>query len=322
MFNLNGSDEAEDIWSDRPEEAQSGFEGDEVSERSFASQRRNAIVNSRQKQQPVYEEEYEEETPQDTYEFDHAQKLTIGEAKLKLEQAKLYEMIIGFDMFSEVRDIHPDAILAVKEELKNFLVDRLEVLLGMKEESGSTNYFTAMEVKALKEVAKKITNSYQTRENVYSAREEEEEEFEAPPQGGLRKMGAPKPAPQRVEKPAYRAPTPVAKPNPRPELRQERQEVRQEAKAPLRKSASIAPKPNAPKPPIPKRLQKSIDEMSEDELIERNKMITAGQTAKSVRDNSKPMPSFDQELGMHQSNTNSNPQLSNMMTILRTATRV
>ena len=69
-------------------------------------------------------------------------------------------------------------------------------------------------------------------------------------------------------------------------------------------------------------LQKSIDEMSEDELIERNKMITAGQTAKSVRDNSKPMPSFDQELGMHQSNTNSNPQLSNMMTILRTATRV
>jgi hypothetical protein len=232
------------------------------------------------------------EPEQQAYDLDDAQQVTIGEARLKLEQARLYEMLIQFDLFGDV-NVHPEAVDKVRGELKDFLVDRLEVLLGMKDDDGGgARHFTSIEIRALKEVARKITDGYQTRK-VY--------DDEGKPSGGLRKLQVDEPEerPARVTKPAPApaAPKPAIKPVPK-------------SAPPLRKVAAKAPPPPTRK--ASNLTRKSIDEMSEDELIERNAQNRT-RIAKSESKAPKGMPAFDQEVMLHQTQQSLNPSMQNFM---------
>lgn len=85
----------------------------------------------------------------------------IKKAQTRLEQGRLYEMLIKHDLFENV-DALPEAVDNVQKEIKTFIMERLEVLLGMrsekeKEQVVSYSQFNDIEVEALKQVAARLT---------------------------------------------------------------------------------------------------------------------------------------------------------------------
>jgi len=91
------------------------------------------------------------------------QSSVVDNARIRLEQGRLYEMLIKHDLFEGV-DAMPQAINKVQSEIKEFIVERLEILLGMKAEKEKEvhhivkeSQFNEIEVQALKMIARKVT---------------------------------------------------------------------------------------------------------------------------------------------------------------------
>jgi hypothetical protein len=115
----------------------------------------------------IYEDE--EETESALYDdevdfeelFEEEQSL-MDNARVRLEQGRLYEMLIKHDLFDGV-DALPEAISNVQNELKNFIMERLEILLGMKSEKEEVRHviqesqFNDLEVQVLRRVASKFS---------------------------------------------------------------------------------------------------------------------------------------------------------------------
>ena len=89
-----------------------------------------------------YEEEYYEEDeymedykPQGktAYKLDRRESNILNDATIRLEQARLYDMLIKHDLFHGVK-ANPRALANVQNELKAYIVSRLEILLGIREE--------------------------------------------------------------------------------------------------------------------------------------------------------------------------------------------
>src|SRR5690606_26674098 len=97
---------------------------------------------------------------------DKETRSVLEEAKIRLEKARLYEMIMKADIFDDV-DADPQAIAKVKEEFNTFGKERLEILLGMRQEkiqqqTVEQTYYPAhdlneLEVLAIKDLAAKLT---------------------------------------------------------------------------------------------------------------------------------------------------------------------
>lgn len=147
-----------------------------------------------QRQQPRRQvsqavEEYIEETGYEdeevAYDLEDDQQDIVNEAMVRLEQAELYKMLIKHDLFEGV-DGNPIAKQNVQNELKEYIVERLQVLLGIKAEKSARNTsmrvelpFNRMEIDALKDLAHKLTkgasSEIQEKEVVEAIEEEEEE---------------------------------------------------------------------------------------------------------------------------------------------------
>jgi len=86
--------------------------------------------------------------------------MILSNARLRLEQGRLYEMLMTTDVFQNL-EADEQAIKNVQRELKRFAKDRMEVMLGMKkvEQSESTVFaqFNSLEVEVLKVLAKKLS---------------------------------------------------------------------------------------------------------------------------------------------------------------------
>lgn len=83
-------------------------------------------------QQSLYEdkdsnESFDEETTEDF----EADLEVLKNARLRLEQGKLYEMLLKHNLFEGV-DAEPKAIANVQKELRAFIKERLEVLVGLR----------------------------------------------------------------------------------------------------------------------------------------------------------------------------------------------
>lgn len=66
------------------------------------------------------------------FELNDEQSNVVYNARLRLEQAKLYEMLINHDLFEGV-EADAKAISIVREELKHYIVKRLEILMGLRQ---------------------------------------------------------------------------------------------------------------------------------------------------------------------------------------------
>lgn len=108
------------------------------------------------------EEELEQVAEESNYDLNDQEANVIYNAKLRLEQAKLYEMLINHNIFQGV-DASPEAVTVVENELKLYIVRRLEILLGIRKpvaresQKQSQSDFNSIEVGFLKQLAYKGT---------------------------------------------------------------------------------------------------------------------------------------------------------------------
>lgn len=95
----------------------------------------------------------------DEEEADTAELMT--DANLRLEQGRLYQMIMKHDLFGET-DADPKAIRNVQREIRKFVRERMETMLGIRQEILSqtpiiSSPFNDLEVTMLKMVASKAS---------------------------------------------------------------------------------------------------------------------------------------------------------------------
>jgi hypothetical protein len=87
----------------------------------------------------------------------------INDANLRIEQGRLYQMIMKHDLFADM-DADPRAVHNVTKKIRKFARESMEIMLGMRQEqSAQTNIacrcpFNDLEFDILKKIASKATN--------------------------------------------------------------------------------------------------------------------------------------------------------------------
>jgi hypothetical protein len=92
----------------------------------------------------------------------------MSDANLRLEQGRLYQMILRHDLFGET-DADPKAIRNVQREIRKFVRERMETMLGIRQEQAIqetivSSPFNDLEVTVLKMLADKMSKG-QTSQN-------------------------------------------------------------------------------------------------------------------------------------------------------------
>ena len=85
----------------------------------------------------------------------------LNDANLRIEQGRLYQMIMNHDLFDGM-DADPKAVANVQREIRKFARESMEVMLGMREtvpvHAAISSPFNDLEVDILKKIASKATN--------------------------------------------------------------------------------------------------------------------------------------------------------------------
>jgi hypothetical protein len=209
-------------------------------------------------------------------------------ARLRLEQGRLYEMLLRHDLFGDV-EADERVIKNVEREIKSFIKERLEVLLGLKPDprlvslqvtGGSSQQFTSLEVDLLKKLLSKATGGATSKASGPEA---------APKGNTLPRINA---APQ-TSRPPQKLQQAVSRPQSKPTA----QRQQPQAQTPIARPKQAQPKTT--EEPAP--LTKPVHEMTREELIQRDKL-----TAERIRSkmapkptNAIPMPSAEQQAAMY-----------------------
>ena len=244
------------------------------------------------------------------YELEEEEMDVVGEAMVRLEQARLYDMLIKHNLFDGVQ-ANPIALKNVQDELKAYIVERLQILLGIKSEQvqAPTSMrvelpFNKLEIQALKDLAYKLTkgatDNVKEKETVEAVAEPTPQAIKPLSQSkkpqGLKSLGSTQPKkapPKQVTQPPK-------------EVKQSNVVVNntKKRKVNIPQGKIVAPNGEVLSEKEVMEAQRQLEqelelgraknpyEMSEEELIERNKKIK-GQT-KSNKVRGIPMPSTDQ----------------------------
>lgn len=126
------------------------------------------LMNQETPREPQYSQPAHQPQAQPAaYELEEDEADIMEEAMVRLEQARLYDMLIKHDIFDGIV-CNPIALQNVQEEMKAFLIGRLQVLLGIKQDEPTPERysersvkvelpFNKMEIQALKDIANKLT---------------------------------------------------------------------------------------------------------------------------------------------------------------------
>lgn len=163
------------------------------------------------------EEEYEYIQDESAFELDEHETNVVYNARLRLAQARLYEMLINHNLFEGVEE-HPEAVHKVQSELKEYIVERLEILLGIREEKAKQaesvqvdSPFNDVEVEFLKELSYKGTNGRSALVEHTSTNLPKPKPVTARPSGGLKPLQTKaRPTPKVIAK-SQPAPAPQKK---------------------------------------------------------------------------------------------------------------
>jgi hypothetical protein len=113
---------------------------------------------------PYAEEEYEMKNPNDTQEDSESDLEVLKNARLRLEQGKLYEMLLKHNLFEGV-EAEQRAINNVQREIRSFIKERLEILVGLKPDprlkrvETGLEMFSGVELQVLKEFVGRVTKT-------------------------------------------------------------------------------------------------------------------------------------------------------------------
>jgi len=109
----------------------------------------------------VEEEQLEEVAEESAFDLDNTESSIVYNARIRLEQAKLYELLINHNLFEGV-EADSRAIELVQNELKHYIVKRLEILMGLRQPVSVSAKsigpsFNEVEIDFLKQLAYKGT---------------------------------------------------------------------------------------------------------------------------------------------------------------------
>lgn len=247
-----------------------------------------------------YEEEYEDEEgeyeaesaiPEEETEEDYSNIL--DDARLRLEQGRLYEMVMKHNLFENL-DADPKAALIVQKQIVKFAKEQMEIMLGMRQPKSQTNYdvvsspFNDLEVKLLKEFASKMSGGKSAEAGANKIAQK------------LNSIGSPS-RPQREM-------APVQPRQSAPAPRAPQQALPQAPSAPLKRKKKVSMgidrllrEGMSPKDVGYKPLKKHPGQMTTDELLKRNEEAKLRQASqKTARPaNAMPLPSYEQEEAHH-----------------------
>lgn len=248
-----------------------------------------------------------------SYSLNRQEKSVVGEAILRLEQARLYEMLLKHNFFEGVSN-NVSAKQNVEQELKKFILDRLEILLGIKQESQQATSsevtvelpFNNVEIDFLKALAYQGTKgasgdgpSAQAQATVQPTKLQQLPKMQ--PQTGLRPLSQPKPqprpAPVRQSQPApSRQPQPAPRQQQRPAAPPQRQPIKVQKPAPKQVRKGPRTVDEIAREDIARmKNRKPAHEMNAKELMAANKRIEGGGSRTRPRD-ALPMPSAEQQI--------------------------
>lgn len=250
---------------------------------------------------PVVEEYEEVVEASEPEEEDYTAYL--NDARIRLEQGRLYEMLINHDIFAGL-DSDPKAIKVVQSQIRRFAKNQMEIMLGMRQEVQKTqsisidNFpFNDLEVITLKTIAATFSKgaTEDPRAQQYSG---------SPPpvrKTGLNSLGS---KPQQKQQPSIQKPQakPLASKPADPikrvkvdksvELALQQEGVErfyiEEAKKQL-ESEQYKP------------IDKPLSELGEDELAKRNREASLRNRQAAVNPSASPMPNVDQQIMFHTS---------------------
>ena len=215
---------------------------DAANSEAVAEEIADSIVEEMEAEEPeiieATDEQLEEILEEAAYDLDHKESNVIYNARLRLEQAKLYEMLVNHSLFAGV-EASPDAVKIVENELKHYIVKRLEVLLGIRKpkmrqpdvETSIELPFNETEINFLKQLAYKGTLGRSATDAPVSV--------------------TPKPTINPLSGSTKPAPKPVVQPQAQPKPQQQvvKKAVAKAKEQPLRKQASEKPKKNVDEKP-------------------------------------------------------------------------
>lgn len=286
---------SKNIWDDEPfRDGQPELSnGQWTQQETYTPVPENTIRAARaiQKQEAKTEEEYDvdeltNEVANDEDDDDFTEVLS--DARLRLEQGKLYEMIMNHDLFAGV-DADPRASKSVQKQVRNFARERMEIMLGIRQETFPVNGtivsspFNDLEVDVLKKLASAASKG--ATETEEANQPSEPGPGQPPKKKTLNTIGNS----QRTTKPQPKLMTGKA--------------------SPIQRQAKSKPKLNLP-PEMEsdyEPLDKPIHEMTANELAERDRQATERQKNRMVvtpKNQRERWPSFEEQTAIAQAQVN------------------
>jgi hypothetical protein len=306
----NYLDEEEEPFSDQPDEI---VEGEQDPAVSLKLNRPTANLPKPAPASAPVEEEVEEEVEEIAEEVENENFAEVfSDANLRIEQGRLYQMVMNNSLF-EGLDADPKAIQNVEKEIRKFARERMEIMLGMRQEAPKETAmsmegfpFNALEVEVLKSLASVATKGASLEAAPFSGAVAKKKTLT--PINANRTPHKPAPAVKPVVKSTKPLNTKPAKPMVR--------KVDAAIQRILDEEGVTLDQVNEVFDPNHKVLSKSTDELTEEEIVERNKQAN-GRVGKQVASrNAIPMPSEDQMAGIYQQRAeqaNANPQMKMIM---------
>lgn len=209
----------------------------------------------------------------------------LSDANLRLEQGTLYKMIMNHNLF-EGMDADPRAIRNVEREMKRFARERMEIMLGMRQERQEQqqqvvvgSQFNSLEVTVLKQLAAAASKGATERPEADQIAAKIEKKTTLTP------ITAPKAAP---------APAPAPKP-----LAQKPAAPIQRKPAPTPPPAADSVDPNDVDAVMNGKLKKPLHEMTPAEVEAHNREAAQRQRPRAKNPNAAPIPTGDQLYMLH-----------------------
>lgn len=238
-----------DFWNEDEENAMSEAEA----ERILAQQNQAASKPKTRAPAPIVEEDYSDEVEEMIEEMveseeDSDDAETMRNARLRLEQGRLYEMLMDHSLFEGV-DADSRAVKFVEKRIKNFIKEQLEILLGIRAEKENKTVempFTETEISLLKGLVARVMEKQGIEPDAPIVKKSEPQKMTPRPLKLSSSVSTQKPVAKKV-----------APQQPQPK----------QAKAP------ITVNQQKQKPVVEKPLEKSPYEMTPEELTERNSQI-------------------------------------------------
>lgn len=276
---------------------------------------------------PQAEQEYEEEQSQEEIEESEESEdfaNILVDARLRLEQGRLYEMIMNHDIFQGA-DADPKAVKYVQKQIRNFAKEQMEIMLGMRKETSTIERldidfpFNSLEVDALKALARTATKGATDHSDRYvpSVTRTTEEVENAPRKTTINPIGVNSSRPKSATKPSKPLSARPAAPVKRAKADAAIQRILEEEGVTLEEINQVFD---------PNKKYLTPDELASltsEQVIERNRIISARN--KQVQNPSAlPMPSHEQIEAMavaRATQAAAHPQMQKIMGLLDEASK-